>query len=97
MFRGRFQQNCHGSAFINKDADVALWLRQAQGMFQRDERRGKVSLRPVGKRLQHADLDYAAHPSTCFCGLLKAIQKSYDLMDSAVGTVSCVLGNQHPR
>ena len=47
--RGGGQQARHRRPFVDKDADVAFRLRQPQGAFQRNERRGKVSPAPGGQ------------------------------------------------
>ena len=52
---------------------------------------GKIALRLVGKRLQKPDLDDAAHPSTCFCGLLEAIQEAHGVVNGELIRVAVVV------
>ena len=96
LFRGRFQQDRHGSAFVHKDADVALRLSQRQGAFQRHKRSRDVALHLVGERLQHQDFDHASRPLAFFRCLQEALQESHCLKHGAVCTVALIPGQEHP-
>jgi hypothetical protein len=54
VFRGRFQQDRHGSSFVHEDSDVALRLGQRQGALEGHKRSRHVALRMVSVEVQRS-------------------------------------------
>src|SRR6266536_1476817 len=90
------EQNRHGWAFINKDADIALRLSQRQGQFQRHKSSSDVALHLVGERLQHQGFDDASRPLPFFRCVKEALQESHCLKHGAVCTLARIPGQEHP-